>query len=924
VSAWSAGKIAKHLVAVAVLFFVLFLLVDLLYLSLSPLGRSAEDLYYEFFFEDVWDDLQRSGEKEPESSAYEYTSYWQVRLEGGPLLTRTVTISATATNLSFDLDLWVPKEHPVARDITQGLVGARFARATFGEIWLNTVALRENEYSSPTWSLSPETELVHARIRASRSIEDYLARITEIELSRAESSLVPGHDEVVVKLSDQRLVSLEPQPDGATQNAAYLRRRAPESIEGFRLRVEPASVSASKSPAPAPERKSRQEFLLRIGRLLDIVLLASVFYSWAKLLPLLIFWYLMRQRQKEVPSFAVGLAGAVASLLVFHFTFYFLRGSIGFDHPLFRTLSESVGVAMQIPLALGRGASRVTPVMLGVLLPALLFQRSSSGSLPREYPAIQLIQGVIAFLLPLAGLAIPIVYVVSSCYNCTLADQVWNLTHPPLWALVTFATSLLALLIWLALSALYRRLALEPPRPGVTLLATLLIVAMGALEATSHRLPIAESAIWLVLSVGLGTSLVLAFVSIVRPQLRRAMAGPTLPRWGRRLLVLFAVLLAVPMRALVSTSSQFATSSDVVSLAYRLDNLILYLWLAGVLWLLYRNGRSGQQIDAFTRTVGILAAAALMFNPTGLWLYIPVTFLIGWFLLSKFVQPVEHWQALQPLFRRVFSERLDLLDQIVDLGTARSAYRDLRKNLRARLALGDVTFEEYDGQLEERKRELNELQRNAVVEGQPVKEVALAFGPYRSAWENGVHGAKFALLLAFPWIVLFLYDFFSDPMSGQTYPLWEFVVALLRVTCQWAVLGFVFGYFYPYLWGRSGLHKGLGLFFVSVIPGLPVMAVFNTTVGAWQASLFWALQVFVLCILLGLLAFDYAILRQGYYDWQMLFEVHGLTSVGISVSSILVAAGAAVTTLMTTQTTSLIALALKFLFPQVPLDLPAP
>jgi len=919
-NAWPVGKIVKYLVVVTVLFFLLFFLVDLLYLSLSPLGRSAEDLYSEFYVEDAWYDLTYGREEAPEESPYDYTSYWQDSLAQGAVLTRTVAISATATSLSFDFDLWMPTEHPMAEKVTQGDIGARFARAAFGEIWLNVGALREDEYSSPSWTLSSAERLIHVRFNATRSIGDYLARIIEIELSRPIPSVVPEHDQVVVALSEQRLISFQPQPDGASQHVAYLRRTAPEGIEGFQLRIEPATVTEATSLSPAPERESRQAFLLRLGRLLDIVWLSSILYSLVEVLPLLIFWVLVRQRNIEAPPFALGLAGTVASLLLFHFTLYFLGGSTRLDHPLFRTLSESAGVVMQIPLALGRGASRTMLVMSGVLLPALLVQRSGSTSPPRKRPAVQLIQGVAVILL-LAGIVMPIVYVLSSCDHCPLA---WSLTHPPLWALVIFCTSLLALLIWGVLAAWYRRLALQPPRPGVTLLATLLIASMGALDAALHRLPISEPVIWLLISVGLGTSLVLAFVSVVRPQIRRAVTEPTLPRWGRRLLILFVLLLVLPMRALVSTSSQFAHSTDLVFLAYHLDNLILYLWLAGVVWLLYRNGNFGQRIDAFTRNVGILAAAALMFTPTGPWLYIPVTFLLGWFLLSRFVRPAEYWHELQPLFKRVFSERLDLLDQIVDLGTARGAFRNLRKNLRARLASGEVTFEGYDTQLEGRKRELDDLRRSAVVEGRPVKEVALAFGPFQSAWENGVHGAKFALLLAFPWVFLFLRDFFSDAMSSQTYPMWEFALALLRVACQWAVLGFVFGYFYPYLWGKSGLQKGLGLFVIAVTPGLPMMILFNTTIGAWQASLFWALQIFVLCILLGLVAFDYAILRQGYYDWQIVLEVHGLTSVGVSVSSILVAIGAAVTTLMTSQATSLIALALKFLFPQFPLDLPAP
>ena len=135
------------------------------------------------------------------------------------------------------------------------------------------------------------------------------------------------------------------------------------------------------------------------------------------------------------------------------------------------------------------------------------------------------------------------------------------------------------------------------------------------------------------------------------------------------------------------------------------------------------------------------------------------------------------------------------------------------------------------------------------------------------------------------------------------------------------MFGFVFGYFYPYLRGKNGLEKGWGLFLITVLPALPLMIIFSTTPADWQARLFWVLQVFTQCTLLGLVAFDYTTLRQGRLDWDMLFEVHGMTGVGVSVSSIVVAVGAAITTLLTSQATSIVSLALKFILPQVPTDL---
>jgi len=728
------------------------------------------------------------------------------------------------------------------------------------------------------------------------------------------SSAVPTHDEFVMKLSGLRLVRLSPLPDGATQSLVHLHRNAPETIEGISFKLEQVSV-----PAPQPGRDSRQRFLRRLGGLIDIPLVSNLLYSLVEALPLLIFWRLVLRRKKEMPPFAASLATTVGSLLLFHFTLYFLGGSARLfsDSSFIRNLWKSVGAMLGFFPLPAQGAYRTVPVILGILLPELLLQRSGWSSPQSKRPIVRWIQAITALLL-FAGMIVLGVYLL------------YRMGWTPSWVLEFFVYSLLALLIWGAMSALYRLLALQAPRPGVTLVAMLLIVVIGVVEALegymtrAFDLPPWMQFVWLVMSVVLGMPLLLSLVSVIRAQIRQAMSEPTVPRWARRLLMLLAVSLVIPMHTLVSTSGQLAYDTDVLALAYRLDDLILFVWLAGVIWLLYRHRRSGQQIDAFARTVGILGASSLLFSATAHWLYIPVEFLIGLFLLSQLVRPVEYWKELKPFFKRVVRERLDLLDQILDLNAAENAYKELRKKLRGKLSSGEVSVSEYDEQLEKSRKQLDVLRHNAAIEGQPAKAVVLAFGLHSSAWENGVHGTKFALLFATPWIVLFLRNFLSGPMSPQAYPLWDFAVDLLHVVAKWAVFGFVFGYFYPYLRGNNGLQKGLGLFLVSVLPALPLMGVSNATTEAWQASLFWVLQVFIQCMLLGLVAFDYAILRQGRYDWQMLFEVHGLTSVGISVSSILVAIGATVTTLMTTQTTNLVALALRFVIPQVLPELPIP
>ena len=54
--------------------------------------------------------------------------------------------------------------------------------------------------------------------------------------------------------------------------------------------------------------------------------------------------------------------------------------------------------------------------------------------------------------------------------------------------------------------------------------------------------------------------------------------------------------------------------------------------------------------------------------------------------------------------------------------------------------------------------------------------------------------------------------------------------------------------------------------------------------------------------LLGLLAFDFYTLNKHHFSFQQLLEIHGLSGLGLWVSSVVVAIGAAITPLLTSQT----------------------
>jgi hypothetical protein len=117
------------------------------------------------------------------------------------------------------------------------------------------------------------------------------------------------------------------------------------------------------------------------------------------------------------------------------------------------------------------------------------------------------------------------------------------------------------------------------------------------------------------------------------------------------------------------------------------------------------------------------------------------------------------------------------------------------------------------------------------------------------------------------------------------------------------------------------LQKGFGLFVVMVGSIIPWSIIYNDTISEWQGTAFYSLQVFVHCILLGLFAFDYAVAQKHNRGWRIVFELHGLPSIGLTFSSIFAAIGAGLVALITNQFPVLITEALRFVIPIPPIDL---
>jgi hypothetical protein len=324
---------------------------------------------------------------------------------------------------------------------------------------------------------------------------------------------------------------------------------------------------------------------------------------------------------------------------------------------------------------------------------------------------------------------------------------------------------------------------------------------------------------------------------------------------------------------------------------------------------LYQDGWNDLSLQRNTRWIGVLAAASILFNVTARWWYIPATFLLGWLALT-WLTGNTRWekggeQTLDEVFAAVSKKRSEMLKNISLLSTAERTLGLMQKKKRQEIAAGSGDFKSAREAIQAHLDAIADL-RTTQVEGIDVdlKNAPLAFGRYEKAWKNGLYGAGWGSLFALPWLAAYLISFMQGTNFARAYGL-SFLAEILSIVTFWAGIGFFMGYFFPYLRGESGLQKGLNLAMVIMLPTLPLHIIHFQTFESWQGFFLWAAQVFVECVLLGLLAFDYASVRESGHSWESLLEIHGLLSIGIWVSGVLATLAAGTATLISSPETFL-------------------
>ncbi|MBU0653670.1 MAG: hypothetical protein KJ914_00895 [Gammaproteobacteria bacterium] len=241
----------------------------------------------------------------------------------------------------------------------------------------------------------------------------------------------------------------------------------------------------------------------------------------------------------------------------------------------------------------------------------------------------------------------------------------------------------------------------------------------------------------------------------------------------------------------------------------------------------------------------------------------------------------------------------------------------LRKNLLDKTSKGESGIRDFI----DKRAELEQIIKDHEVAGIRARgnaAIALSRGAGGSAWVRGQRGAVMAMIISVPWVISYFWNLSGQIPNMNASAVSQLTTVLMDIG-RWPALGFFFLFFYPHIRGYNGIQKGLTLTAALVVPLLAGTILWSVqSPDAWLSLLYWSLQAFICCMILGVGLGDVGALRKVGKGPRHLVEIYNVGTLVAWSSSVVIAASAAVTTVLATQVGSLFTTGLKLLLPDMP------
>lgn len=373
------------------------------------------------------------------------------------------------------------------------------------------------------------------------------------------------------------------------------------------------------------------------------------------------------------------------------------------------------------------------------------------------------------------------------------------------------------------------------------------------------------------------------------------------PEWSSWLVAAVLLgLLAVTIPDVVGVAVDPLPEAEVgpwslFTLADSLTAVSVYLLLASLVVALRWLGTPDLEgaDPLLVRRAGIVFAVLTFYWFGEQWFWVPISLLLGWLVAGTIAFPRDGSASDTSWFTdRVVEVTLQLRASLDALDANRAKLDEEFKE-------GRIDHAEFGGKVQSLSRARRVVSRHVSDLGDDGNDPGRLRELLRTGgWRHAASATWWGLALGSPWIVLYLWQIGSVAVDHADYEALEFGAGTAGwIVLQWPLYGFFFGYFYPRLRGHSGVAKALTVFVTIVLP--PVA--YHALVGQhsdWQTYGIFALQMLLFSLLLGVLAGDYLLLRRVGLGWRQMLDVHNLRFVLTLGSSIAVASGGLLVTIL--------------------------
>jgi hypothetical protein len=650
------------------------------------------------------------------------------------------------------------------------------------------------------------------------------------------------------------------------------------------------------------------------------------------------------QRVASHPSLAVEIpAVAVCALLVMILAAAWICGALPFGptsaggspsgagarFPRFRAASGGlalvaaaalIGVGMTAAIAYGRvplsadaptlwdagllAAAAVIAALL-VLGAASLAAAAPSGPHarfgPRSRPAkIPIIVGGTALAM---AVAIAVALGVSSDFTTQLEIQE---SIEGVTGRFSGTTVLIACLVLAAIFAFAAGAASRPWRAGGFLNLRYWVIPLIALLAVAAPLTDAGGYVPVVLRWGVPV-VAGAFLGIAAVRLTMSAVGPLRPSPNRTPHLLAAVLImaviAVPWGELGDDVQ--VGWWDLLTYANRIDGVLPLVLVAAGVTALRRLGRVPSRDETTLSAHRRLGIAAWVVVLSGSYAFggsadlAAVAALAAAAVAAWLLMPRRQVRRASVVLSQADLAAVAAVRRTVEIGVARRTLPGLAKTMREEVAAGKTDFAQAQGKvtaLEERASAVSAAASAGPRQGLRLTDDELAFGAFISPqpWKRAQWGAGYGVIAGAPWVLLGLAGA-SVPLSGEGYPELAVISAVAPLVLRWAGYGLLFGYFFPLLRGRTGLTKSISFFAAAAAPS--ILGTLASPGQQWHSAALLGVQMLIFALTMGLLA-DLAVLRKNGFTAGRLIDLHSLWTVSAWASSVAVAIGTGIATII--------------------------